>query len=97
MVILTEYDKGETAVISCEIKDEDGDYTSPDGGVVITIVSDNTTLVSETTMTLDGTGLYHYDYLTTQTGRHYIFIKATQISPSRITIKPDTFEVIESY
>lgn len=94
---MTEYDKGETVVISCEIKDESGEYTSPDE-VLVTILRNSTTLVAETSMTEDATGKFHYDYLTTLAGRHDIWIKAeTTTVPERVTIKPDTFEVISSY
>lgn len=94
---MTEYDLGETAVISCEIKDENDAYINPDNAL-ITILLGTTTLVSESTMTRDDTGKYHYDYLTADLGRHFLWIKAeTTTAPTRITLKPDTFEVISSY
>lgn len=93
---MTEYDVNETAIIECIIRDEDNALANPDS-VVITVLADSTTLVDEASMTNDSTGVFHYDYLTTLTGRHFIWIKATQDVTTRVTIKPDSFEVIPSY
>lgn len=88
------YDKGETAIITCQIKDTDTEELVDPDTVKITIITDNTIKVNNVEMLNPSRGNYFYDYITDTVGRHYTVITADQVDASRITIAKDTFMVI---
>lgn len=88
------FDLGETAIIECVIKDADTLVLTSPTTVKITIVTGGVTKKDQKDMAEDSTGNYHYDYLTADSGRHYVTIEADQVSAVRITIDKNTFMVI---
>ena len=90
---MASYQRGETVILSCEVKDSNGNYADPATSMTVTVKDPNgTVVVNEAPMTRDSLGKYHYDYTsptTTPLGTYQVRFKATD--GSRITIGPTTF------
>ncbi len=56
------YQRGETYILSVEVKDSSGEYYDPDTSVIAKIIDANNNIVSSGSMVKDSTGKYHYDY-----------------------------------
>jgi len=93
------FERGETVVLSIEVRDEDDALTSPATSMTVAITDPDGIVVQvATAMTNTGgvTGLYHYDYLlgaAITLGIYEAEFKATD--GSRVTIERDQFTVIE--
>jgi uncharacterized protein YfaS (alpha-2-macroglobulin family) len=94
---MTTYQLGETVRVDATITDEDGTATDPATVTVSIRGPDGVMLITDTSMTQDGVGLYHYDYtLISETsglvGKYTYKVECTG-SGGQVTIKNSTFKV----
>jgi len=90
------FDIGETVICSCEIKDDSGNYKDPTTSMKITIKRVDPTrasVVTDTAMTPDSTGKYHYDCQTVDYPEGKYEITYTATDGTRITIEKETFKL----
>jgi len=91
---MADFDKGESVICSCEVKDAAGAYKDPQISMKITITDKNYVVkVNNADMTKDAVGKYHYDCQTTGwiDGKYEVEYKATD--GTRITILKDYFNL----
>jgi len=83
---------GETYILWCEHKIA-GQYVNVSTSMKLTIILSppHQILVPDTPMVNDETGKYHYDYLTTNSGKHKVIF--TAVDGSRITKEELRFTV----
>ena len=89
---MADFDKGESVICSCEVKDAAGAYKDPQISMKITITDKNYVVkVNNADMTKDAVGKYHYDCQTSGyiDGKYEVEYKATD--GSRISIQKETF------
>ena len=89
---MADFDKGESVICSCEVKDAAGAYKDPATSMTITITDKNYVVkVNNVDMTKDAVGKYHYDCQTSGyiDGKYEVAYKATD--GTRITIQKKYF------
>ena len=91
------FDRTETVICSIEVTDQNGNYFSPSTSMKMTILDPNDAVkVDAAAMTLDGVGLYHYDFTPAADavlGWDRVRFVATH--GSRVTIHDDGFTLEE--
>jgi len=89
------FQRGETIICSCEVRNKAGSYVDPATSMTITITNcDDTPVVSNRDMVKDETGKYHYDFDSSgasKKGVCAVYYKA--IDGARIAITKNTFQV----
>ena len=90
------FNRGETVICSCTVKNSSGTLVDPSTSMKITITDNrNGVEVNDDNMIDDaGLGAYHYDWLTTSThakGIYFVFYKATD--GTRVSIVKDSLEL----
>lgn len=84
------YDLGAIVSLSATIKDSSGALSSA-GSVTVTITAPDGTATTSAVLAPTGTGLYDYDYVTTQAGRHVVRWVSTGAVQAAYT---DTFDAV---
>ncbi len=88
------YQRGETYILSLEVKDSSGDYYDPITSVTAEIIDSAGSTKSSGSMTKDSTGKYHYDYTIQSSDATGIWqAKVTCVDGTRTTIKTINFLV----
>jgi len=89
-----DFNKGETIICSCEVKDSSGKFTAPESMKISIIHSKNGLEVNDKDMFPDETGKYHYDYsIPVIEGKYEITVRYKATDGGRITITEDVFQV----
>lgn len=68
---------GETVICSITVKNSSGALVNPATSMQITILQGTLVILATTSMTNDGTGLYHYDYTPSSAGTYDLTYIAT--------------------
>lgn len=89
---MNQFEVGETAICSVEVRDEDGALVAPVTSMKVSISKRGVFKVTDADMTPDSTGNYHYDWLTDETGTFMVEFTATD--NARVSKTRDRFKVI---
>ncbi len=89
------FNRGETVICSCTVKNSSGTLVDPSTSMKITIKDLlNTVMVNDQSMTKDSAGTYHYDWGTSASigkGIYSVYYKATD--STRISLVKDSVEL----
>jgi uncharacterized protein YfaS (alpha-2-macroglobulin family) len=88
-----QFQRAETVICSAEVKTAAGVLTSPATSMKVAINGPTgASVVAATAMTLDGVGLYHYDYAPATDALLGTYqVKYTAVDGTRTTIQSDSF------
>lgn len=90
---MTVHQTGESLRLTATIVDTAGAAADPTTVTISVKKPDGTMAVTDSAMTKDAVGSYHYDYtIASDSGTYSAEVKATG-SGGRITLEPDTFTV----
>lgn len=91
------FNKGETAIISVEIRNGVGVLTTPAVSTTVKITDPSgTVVVNNVAMSNDGAGLFHYDYAVGANATLGLYrVRITATDTSRVSIEDSTFTVME--
>ena len=86
---------GETIILSCETRDENGVLIDPDTSMNIILKNPDTTILGTYSMTKDSTGKYHYDFQSANRVAGKYIAKYVSAHGTRISEERDVFDLEE--